>query len=186
MAVADADALHRLPDTIEFPDAVDMVGTGRTAMAILDVAEIIGDDVVLITAAAGGVGSLLVQAAKHRGATVVGLAGGAAKVRVVEELGADRCFDYTEPGWPSLVQASLGDRSITVALDGVGGAIGREVLDLVGPGGRLVIFGYSSGEVLPMSAAERDGAAKATDRSPMRSERANEGRLGGLLERQGA
>lgn len=154
MAVADVAALHRLPDEVDLIAAVAMVGTGRTTMAILDTADVGGQDVVLVTAAAGGIGSLLVQAAKVRGATVIGVAGGPAKQRVVEDLGADASFDYTGDDWPALVRAWLGVRRITVALDGVGGAIGRDVLGLVGPGGRLVMFGYSSGEVLPMSAGD--------------------------------
>jgi NADPH2:quinone reductase len=109
---------------------------------------------VAVTAAAGGIGSLLVSAARRRGATVVGLAGGAAKVQVVASLGADVSVDYTEPGWPDLVRAGLEGRSVTVALDGVGGAIGRDALDLVGPGGRMVMFGYSSGEAMPLTAGD--------------------------------
>lgn len=154
MAVADVEALHRLPDGVDFADAVAMVGTGRTTMAVLDVAGITSDDVVAITAAAGGIGSLLVQVARRRGATVIGLAGGPAKLAVVEELGANAWLDYFDPDWPDLVKAWLGDRSISVALDGVGGVIGRSVLDLLGPGGRMIMFGFSSGEALPLSAGD--------------------------------
>jgi NADPH2:quinone reductase len=154
MAVTGVEALHRLPDAVAFTDAAAMVGTGRTTMAILEVAALTGDDVVLVTAAAGGIGSLAVQIARHRGATVVGLAGGSAKVHAVEQLGADAAFDYTEAGWPDRVRSWAEDRPVTVALDGVGGPIGGAVLDLVAPGGRLVLFGSSSGEVLPLTAVD--------------------------------
>jgi NADPH:quinone reductase len=153
-AVAAVSDLFTLPDGVAFTDAVAMVGTGRTAMAILDVAAIAADDVVVITAAAGGIGALLVQAGRTAGATVVGLAGGPAKIGVVEGLGADAAFDYAEPDWPARVKTWLGDRRISLGLDGVGGPIGRNVLDLIGPGGRLVMFGYSSGEMLPMSTGD--------------------------------
>jgi NADPH2:quinone reductase len=152
MAVTGVGALHRLPDGVTFTDAAAMVGTGRTTMAIVEVAALTADDVVLVTAAAGGIGSLVVQIARHRGATVVGLAGGPAKVGAVEQLGADAVFDYTGAGWPGRVRSWAEDRPVTVALDGVGGPIGREVLDLVAPGGRLVLFGSASGEVMPLSA----------------------------------
>jgi MerR family transcriptional regulator, redox-sensitive transcriptional activator SoxR len=59
---------------------VALVGTGRTAVAILELAALSADDVVLVTAAAGGIGALLVQAARRAGAVVVGVAGGPAKL----------------------------------------------------------------------------------------------------------
>lgn len=154
MAVTTEEALYPLPDGVSFIDAVAMVGTGRTAMAILEVATITGDDVVLVSGAAGGIGSLLVQAASGRGAIAIGLAGGPVKGRLVESLGARVCVDYLEPEWPARVREWLGDRQVTVGLDGVGGVVGGHVIDLVAPGGRLVMFGSSSGEMTPLSAAD--------------------------------
>ena len=114
-------------------------------MGIIEVAELIADDVVLVTAAAGGIGNLLVQEAKATGATVIGVAGGAAKVRAVSDLGADVAIDYDATGWAEAVRAAV-DRPITVAFDGVGGQLGSGAVDLLGPGGRLVMYGWSSGE----------------------------------------
>src|SRR5690242_17241477 len=88
LAVRDVDALRPIPDGVSEDAAVAMIGTGRTAMGILEVAEMRADDVALVTAAAGGLGSLLVQAARNAGATVVGAAGGEAKAERVRELGA--------------------------------------------------------------------------------------------------
>jgi NADPH2:quinone reductase len=96
LAVREVDHLHALADGVPDDVAVAMIGTGRTAMAILDVARIGAGDVVLVTAAAGGLGSLLSQAARHAGATVVGAAGPAKLDRVA----ADVVVDYTRPGWP--------------------------------------------------------------------------------------
>jgi NADPH2:quinone reductase len=123
-----------------------MIGTGRTAMGILDVAQLVPGDVVLVTAAAGGLGSLLVQAARNAGATAVAVAGGAKKVARARELGADVAVDYTAPDWRERVREELDGRDVTVALDGVGGELGRGALELLGTGGRLVLFGWSSGE----------------------------------------
>src|SRR4051794_36624832 len=75
LAVRDVDAVHALDDHVADAVAVAMIGTGRTAMGILDVAGIGADEVVLVTAAAGGLGALLVQGALAAGATVVGAAG---------------------------------------------------------------------------------------------------------------
>jgi NADPH2:quinone reductase len=153
-AVAPATALHALPDGVGFDAAVAMIGTGRTTMAILELAAITADDVVLVTAAAGGIGSLAVRAARRAGATVVGAAGGPDKADLVRARGAQLAVDYTRPDWRQEVEAALGERPATVALDGVGGAIGRAALELLGVGGRLVLYGWSSGEPTPLSAGD--------------------------------
>jgi NADPH:quinone reductase len=153
-AVAPAAALHALPEGIGLDTAVAMIGTGRTTMAILAVAEIRGDDVVLVTAAAGGIGTLVVRAAVQADATVIGAAGGADKADLVRGRGADLAVDYTRPDWRREVEAAFGERPVTVALDGVGGAIGRTALELLGVGGRLVLYGWSSGEPTPLSAGD--------------------------------
>jgi NADPH2:quinone reductase len=145
LAVRETDSLHVLPDGLADDAAVAMIGTGRTALAILEVAQIAASDVVLVTAAAGGLGSLLVQAGRDVGATVVGVAGGSAKVDRVAQLGAAVAVDYSTPGWSDAVREALDGREVTVALDGVGGTIGRGALELVGTGGRLVVFGSASG-----------------------------------------
>ena len=75
-AVVSAESLHEISEGLAADAAVAGIGTGRTAMAILEVAELSPDDVVLVTAAAGGLGNLFVQAALGVGATVVGVAGG--------------------------------------------------------------------------------------------------------------
>jgi NADPH2:quinone reductase len=151
LALAPVRALHQLPDDLAADVAVAMIGTGRTTMGILELAEPTPEDVVLVTAAAGGVGSLLVQAAHNVGAVVVGAAGGPDKVERGRALGADVGVDYREPEWPKVVQGALEGRHVTLALDGVGGDIGRGALELLGPGGRIVMFGWSSGEPLQIT-----------------------------------
>ncbi len=151
-AVAPVETLIRLAPDVDSAEAVAMVGTGRTALAVLEEANLDHDDVVVVTAAAGGIGSLLVQAARRAGALTVGVAGGASKVAVVESLGADVAVDYLDADWPSHVTAILGQRRVTAALDGVGGAIGRAAFELVAPRGRLVMFGYSSGDTIQLGA----------------------------------
>jgi NADPH2:quinone reductase len=154
LAVVSADELLPVPDGLPDEAAVAMLGTGRTTIAILDAARLTADDVVLVTAAAGGIGSLLVQAGRNAGATVVGLAGGPAKVDRVRELGADLAVDYTEPGWDQRVRDGLGGREPTVALDGVGGDAGRTTLELLGVGGRILFFGNASGELTRLSTGD--------------------------------
>jgi NADPH:quinone reductase len=157
LAVREIEALHRLPDGVADDAAVAMIGTGRTALAILEVAALTAEDVVLVTAAAGGLGSLLVQAARGAGATVVGVAGGPAKVQRVAQLGGTLAVDYSAPEWSVAVRGALDGREVTVALDGVGGAVGRGALELLGAGGRLILFGFSSGTPTELSAGDLFG-----------------------------
>ncbi|MCE7004099.1 zinc-binding dehydrogenase [Kibdelosporangium philippinense] len=154
LAVARVESLHELPVGVDFAEAVAMIGTGRTTLAVLESAGVTADDVVLVPAAAGGMGALLVQAAKNVGAFVVALAGGSRKVELVRGLGADVVLDYRVADWPSRVRAALGGREVSVYFDGVGGAPGRAAFELLGVGGRVVMYGYSSGEPLELSAGD--------------------------------
>ncbi|MFE3326711.1 zinc-binding dehydrogenase [Streptomyces sp. NPDC059176] len=145
LAVADADGLHEIDGALDEAEAVAMIGTGRTTMGILQFTDLGPESVALVPAAAGGIGTLLVQYAKDKGATVIGLAGGPAKVARVRENGADLAVDYTLPDWPDRIRAHLGDRRATVLFDSVGGEFARSALALLGKGGQHLVFG-SSGE----------------------------------------
>jgi NADPH2:quinone reductase len=145
LAVAPVSALHAVPDHVTAAAAVAMIGTGRTTMGILEVDAPKAGDVVLVTAAAGGIGNLLVQAGVAAGATVVGVAGGQAKLDQVRKLGAAVAVDYTGPDWVAEVRDELSDQEVTLAYDSVGGDRGHELLELLGVGARLVLFGWSSG-----------------------------------------
>jgi NADPH2:quinone reductase len=145
-AVVDVDRVHEIPGNLDFAQAVAMIGTGRTAMGIVQFGELGADSVVVVPAAAGGLGTLLVQYAAHAGATVIGLAGGPEKAALVRANGAGLAVDYTDPEWPGKVRAWLGGRHATLVFDGVGGAVAREAVGLLGSGGRHVVFGWSSGE----------------------------------------
>jgi len=143
LAVTDVDRVHEIPDNLDFAQAVAMIGTGRTAMGILQFAELGPDSVAVIPAAAGGIGTLLVQYAKNAGATVVGLAGGPSKTAQVHANGADLAVDYTDSAWPGKVRAFLGGRPATVVFDGVGGEVARECVGLLSDQGRHLVFGWS-------------------------------------------
>lgn len=157
LALAQRASIHLVPDNVDADSAVAMIGTGRTTMAILELAAPRADDVVLVTAAAGGIGTLLIQATHAAGATVVGAAGGADKVALVRRIGADHAIDYSQPDWPKAVRDALADRPVTLALDGVGGSIGRDALELLGVAGRLVMFGSSSGALTELSSTDLFG-----------------------------
>jgi NADPH:quinone reductase-like Zn-dependent oxidoreductase len=147
LAVADVGAVHRRGG-LDPATAVAMVGTGRTTMGLLGLASLRPDDVVLVTSAAGGIGTLLVQAARAAGATVVGVAGGAAKVRQVLLNGASIVADYTGAGWDRAVRDQLHGRRLSLVFDGVGGAVATAALRLLGDGGRMLTFGFASGAAM--------------------------------------
>ncbi|WP_327189771.1 zinc-binding dehydrogenase [Streptomyces xinghaiensis] len=142
LAVAPAPALHTVPDGLTAEQAVAMIGTGRTAMGVLETAAPTAADTVLVTGAAGGLGTLLVQAAHRRGATVAGVAGGAAKADAVLTNGADAAADHTVPGWPERLRKELGGREVTLVLAGTGGEVARAAFELLAPGGRQFVYGW--------------------------------------------
>lgn len=152
LVLARVESLHAVPQGVTADQAVAMIGTGRTTLAILEVAAPVPDDVAVVTAAAGGIGTLLVRAICDIGATVVGAAGGGEKGALVRRLGATAAVDYRVQGWQDAVRAAVGDRSVMLALDGVGGDIGRAALELLGVGGRLVMFGTAGGRPTELSA----------------------------------
>ncbi|MFF9626345.1 zinc-binding dehydrogenase [Streptomyces griseosporeus] len=144
LAVTDAARLHPVPAGLDAARAVAMIGTGRTALGILQFADLGPGAVALVPAAAGGIGTLLVQYAKNAGATVVGLSGGPDKTARVQANGADLAVDYTDPDWAGKVRAFLGGPRATVVFDGVGGDTARALVGLLAPGGQHLVFGWSS------------------------------------------
>ncbi|CCH28459.1 zinc-binding dehydrogenase [Actinosynnema sp. NPDC047251] len=163
LAVREVGALHVVPEGLGFAEAVAMICTGGTAVGVLAAAALGPDDVVVVTAAAGAVGHLLVQGASRAGAHVVGLAGCGEKRRTVLRCGAAVAVDYRQQGWVERVCAELGGREVTAVLDGVGGGLGRGAVDLLAPGGRVVMFGSSSGAPTEVTTADLfDRALSAT------------------------
>jgi NADPH2:quinone reductase len=152
-AVASVDTLFPVPDHVSFPDAVAAVGTGRTALGVVELEPPAPDDVVLVPSAAGGLGWLLVQSARAVGARVVAAARGA-RTEVLADLGADLVVDYGRADWVDQVR-DLG--GVTLVYDGVGGDVGRASLELLRPGGRLVMFGFSAGAPTEVTTADLVG-----------------------------
>lgn len=163
LAVREVEELLEVPAGLSDESAVALIGTGRTTVGVLRVAPPGPEDVVVVLAAAGGMGALLVQAARHAGATVVGAAGGTVKAELVRGLGADVAADYRASGWADEVRAALDGRAATIVFDGVGGGVGRAAFELLGPGGRLVVFGWSAGEPTAYTPMEVVGRGLTVD-----------------------
>ena len=128
-----------VPAGLTVEDAVALLADGRTAMALIEAVAPQPGETVLVEAAAGGVGSLLVQLARNHGARVIAAVGGPRKQKAAEALGADMAVDYTEPDWASRVPP------VDVVFDGVGGDIAQQAFTLLRPAGRMCMYGAASG-----------------------------------------
>jgi NADPH2:quinone reductase len=150
-AVTDVGKLFPVPDHVGLPEAVAAVGTGRTALGILELEPPRAGDRVLVLSAAGGLGWLLAQGAHEHGATVVAAARGPERTRRLAALAPELVVDYGEEEWAGRVQTTGG---VDLVYDGVGGQLGRSALELLRPGGRLVMFGFSSGAPTPFETSD--------------------------------
>jgi NADPH2:quinone reductase len=136
-----ADAVVHLPDEISFAAAVALQVQGLTALHLLRSHPSAGHT-VLISAAAGGVGSLLIQLAKRGGAKrVIAMASSAEKLALAQELGADAGVDYTQADWSEQVHAATDGAGPDLIFDASGGDIPAQCLALLAPFGRLVLYG---------------------------------------------
>lgn len=100
-------------------------------------------DTVLIHAAAGGVGTLLIQMAKRRGATVIAKVGRSEKEALVKELGADHVVNYRTGDYVEQVKSALGGKKLDVSFNPAGGSTFKKDMSLIGAGGRMIVFGGS-------------------------------------------
>ena len=140
-ALEPADGLIEVPDEVTLTDAAALLHDGVTALGLMDVVAVAPGERVLVTAAAGGLGALLVQLAHAAGARVVAAAGGARKLERLRPLGAE-LVDYSAPDWADRVRSG---GKVDVVLDGAGGAYGRAALGLVSAGGRFSGHGMPAG-----------------------------------------
>ena len=134
-----ANVVVRLPDEISFVAATALQVQGLTALHLLRSHAAAGKN-VLISAAAGGVGSLLVQLAKRSGAKrVIAMASSAEKLALARELGADVGVDYTQADWPDQIRAATDGVGPDLIFDASGGDIPAQCLALLAPFGLLQV-----------------------------------------------
>ena len=140
-AVTDAAGVIPVPPGLSLRDAAALLADGRTALGLVRAAEPAAGEWVLVEAAGGGVGSLLVQLCVAAGARVIAAAGGPQKLALAGTFGAEVLVD-TRPDWAASVPAP-----VDLVFDGVGGEVGRAALSLVAPGGRFCVHGAASGSM---------------------------------------
>ncbi len=146
-----ANRLVPLPDGISTRLAAAMMLKGMTARYLLHGCyPVKSGDTILVHAAAGGVGTILCQWAKHLGATVIGTVGSKEKASRARSRGCDYPILYREEDFVDRVKEILRGRGVDVVYDSVGQATFMKSLDCLRPMGMMVSFGQSSGSVAPI------------------------------------
>lgn len=146
----DADVLVRIPDFLDDRTVAATLLKGLTAqMLAYYVFPIRAGHTVLVHAAAGGVGRLLCQWAKHLGATVIGTVGSDAKARLAQQSGCDHTILYRTENFVDRVRTLTQGRGVDAVYDSVGKDTFLGSLDALATRGHLVNFGQSSGAIEP-------------------------------------
>jgi NADPH2:quinone reductase len=142
-AVAMSEGVSILPDDFDYHKATALATQACTAyFCAEECTSLHPGDQVLVQAAAGGVGSLLVQLAKHRGCTVYGTAS-STKQAFLTEIGVDHPIDYTKGDFKKIIKGRCPE-GIDVVFDSIGGKSFSKGMKLLGPGGRMISYGAAS------------------------------------------
>lgn len=145
-----ADRLVKLPEDIGFETAAAMMLQGMTAEYLLRRTYAVKPgQTILIHAAAGGVGLIMCQWAKHLGATVIGTVGSDAKAEIARAHGCDHPIVYTREDFVARVKEITEGKMLPVVYDSVGRETFMKSMDCLAPLGLLVMFGNASGAVPP-------------------------------------
>jgi NADPH2:quinone reductase len=146
---------HRMPDAMSFEEGASFPIVYPTSYAgLVYRAALQPGETLLVHAAAGGVGVAAVQIGKALGARVIATAGGADKVRVALEAGADDGIDYNAEDFVERVKELTGGKGADVIYDSVGGDVFDKSLKCIAWNGRLLVIGFAGGQI-PSVAANR-------------------------------
>jgi NADPH:quinone reductase len=147
-----ADRLIKLPDDIDDKTAAAMMLKGLTAQYLIrQTYRVKAGDTILLHAAAGGVGLILSQWAKHLGAIVIGTVGNDQKAKIAKAHGCAYTVVYTREDFVKRVEEITDGKKVPVVYDSVGKATFLKSLDCLAPLGFAVLFGQSSGNVEPLN-----------------------------------
>jgi NADPH2:quinone reductase len=151
LAAVPAARLVKLPDGVSAREGAAAMLQGMTAHYLTFTTFPLKEgDACLIHAAAGGMGQLLCQIARMRGARVFGTTSSEEKARIAREAGADEVILYTEKDFAAEVKRLTGGRGVQVVYDGVGHDTFEKSLDSLAPRGTMVSYGQASGKVPPI------------------------------------
>jgi NADPH:quinone reductase-like Zn-dependent oxidoreductase len=145
-AVVPAENLLRIPDRVSFEVAAAASLVFVTAWrALMTRGRLRAGERVLVTGGSGGVSTAAIQLARHAGATVFAITSGAENCRRLEGLGAHVVLDRTAGEVKELVREATGRQGVDLALDSVGEATWKVLIQALAPGGRLVTYGATTG-----------------------------------------
>ncbi|WP_280346338.1 zinc-binding dehydrogenase [Nocardia neocaledoniensis] len=150
-SLAKAETLVEIDPALSTEQAVALAHDGRTGLAVFDRAAVAPGSWVLITAAAGGLGTLLTQLSVAAGAKVVAAARGTDKLALARRLGASAVVDYSLDGWADQVREITGGGADLV-FDGAGGAIGGSALTAAADKGLFLGYGSAAGDFADVDA----------------------------------
>ncbi|TMA55802.1 MAG: quinone oxidoreductase [Deltaproteobacteria bacterium] len=157
-AIVPAAKLVPVPESVDTKTAAATMLQGMTAHYLtLSAYNLKKGDTALVHAAAGGVGLLLVQAAKMVGARVIGTVSTETKAELARQAGADEIILYTQSDFLAEVKTLTEGRGVNVVYDSVGATTFEKSLDCLRPRGYLVLFGQSSGPVAPFDPGKLAG-----------------------------
>jgi NADPH2:quinone reductase len=146
-----AARLIKVPEAIDDKTAAAMMLQGMTAEYLIRrTYPVQKGDIVLLHAAAGGVGQIATQWLRELGATIIGTAGSPEKLKIASELGCQHVINYRDPDWVAQVKAASGGQGVHVVYDGVGKDTFMPSLDCLRPRGYMVTYGNASGPVPPI------------------------------------
>jgi NADPH2:quinone reductase len=149
-AAVNADRLVNIPDGVSFEQAAALMLQGMTAHYLVkSTYPLKAGETLLVHAAAGGVGQLLVQMAKMIGAEVIATAGTEEKIQIAKQAGADHVILYTKEDFEAETKRITGGKGVHVVYDGVGKSTFEAGLRCLRPRGYMVLFGGASGAVPP-------------------------------------
>src|SRR5512135_662990 len=149
-AIVPAAKLAPIPASLDAKSAAAIMLQGMTAHYLTHSTYALKPgETALVHAAAGGVGSLLVQVAKRLGARVIGTVSTEAKARLARQVGTDEIILYTQSDFLAEVKRMTHGEGVHVVYDSVGATTFEKSLDCLRPRGYLVLFGQSSGPVAP-------------------------------------
>lgn len=144
--IMNAGVLVPMPDSIEDQIAAAMMLKGMTAhMLLVKCYPVSAGDTILVHAAAGGVGTILCQWAKHLGATVIGTVGSDAKAEIAKAHGCDHAINYSTENFTDRVAEITGGAGVPVVYDSVGKDTFEGSLDCASHFGYVISFGNASG-----------------------------------------
>ncbi len=149
-AIVTASRLVPVPEAMDIQRATAVMAQGLTAHCLShSVYPLRPGDIALVHAAAGGVGHLLVQMAKRRGARVIATASTEEKARLARESGADEIILYTQHDFEEETKRLTENKGVNVVYDSVGQSTFDKSINCLQPRGYMVLYGQSSGPVAP-------------------------------------